>query len=777
MKKIKIVALLTFSAFALPVTSYAQIIENPTEYVNPLIDTHKSRWFYFSSASRPFGMVNLSPDMHLEGSWLSGYMYDSTYVKSFSHIHAWQLAGIPVMPSTGSFKGNLGVEATKSRYSHDDEIAKPGYHKITLTDHSITAELTSTKRVGFHKYQFPKTEDSYISFHTSAFLAHGKMDSSYVRKISDTELEGYSLMGATIRRPKPTYVYFVARFDRPISEFSTWKDGKVNKSSPNYIRGDSVGASVRFDTRNGKPVHMKVAIAYTSIDQARKNLGTELPHWDFDRVVRESDHEWNGMLSRIEIEGGTKKQQTKFYTDLWHALLGRRILSDVDGKYCDMTGARPNIRQIKLDENGKPKFAHYNFDALWGSHWNLNILWSFAYPEIMDGFCNTMVDMYENGGLIPRGPAGGNYTYVMISDPAAPFFATALHNGICGYDVEKAYEGLRKNAFPGGIRDHAGYEHEKPAKGGGMKYYVKRGYVPEGIEGGGYHKDGAHMTLDYSYQDWCLAQMAKVLNKTEDYKLFSDRAKNYKKLWNPATGYIHPKNIDGSWIDNFAPVGEGFNMLGFCESNSAIGTVNIPHDIGGIAQFMGGKDKLVDYLNHSFAMAEPNNFIVPHGSHAESWVDYENQSSLHMAHLFNLAGAPWLSQKWVRKIKEDVFGGTDPHNGYNGDEDQGQLGALGVLMGIGLFQVDGGAGIDSGYEITSPIFEKVTINLNQDYFAGKSFVIVTENNSAKNRYIQSAELNGKPWKKYHFPREVLTNGGELKLTLGGQPNKDWGVNR
>ncbi len=756
-------------------TVFAQTAKLPVDYVDPLIDTHKSRWFYFCSASRPFGMVNLSPDMQVEGSWLSGYMYDSTYVKSFSHIHAWQLSGIPVMPSTGPFKGNLGLEATKSKYSHDDEIVRPGYHKIRLTDYGITAELTSTIRIGFHKYQFPKSDDSYISFHTGAFLAHGKMDASYVRKVSDTELEGYSLMGATERRPKPTYVYFVARFDRPITNFGAWKDGKIIEPSPNQIRGDSVGAFVRFNTTNGKPVMMKVALAYTSIDQARKNLDTELPHWDFNRVVKESDQEWNDRLSRIQIEGGTEKQQIKFYTDLWHSLLGRKILSDVDGKYCDMTGPSPKIRQVKLDREGNPKFPHYNFDALWGTHWNLNILWSFAYPEIMDGFCNTMVDMYENGGLIPRGPSGGNYTYVMISDPAAPFFASAIHNGIHGFDVEKAYEGLRKNAFVGGIRDHAGYEHNVPAFGGGMQYYLDRGYVPEGIQANGHHKDGAHMTLDYSYQDWCLAQMAKALDKTEDVELFMKRSRNYKKLWNPATGYIHPKNIDGSWIANFAPVGEGFSMTGFCENNAAIGTVNIPHDIKGLMDLMGGNDKFITYLKHSFAMAEPNNFIVPHGKHAESWVDYENQSSLHMAHLFNLGGAPWLSQKWVRKIKKDVFGGTDPYSGYNGDEDQGQLGALGVLMGIGLFQVDGGAGIDSGFEITSPIFDKVTIHLNQSYFSGKTFTISTENNTEENLYIQSAELNGEYWEKYYFPREVLTNGGELKLKLGNKPNKNWGT--
>ena len=238
----------------------------------------------------------------------------------------------------------------------------------------------------------------------------------------------------------------------------------------------------------------------------------------------------------------------KFYTDLWHALLGRRIVSDVDGSYCDNTGPQPVTRQVRLDAQGKPLFPHYNFDALWGSQWSLNILWSFAYPEVMDGFCNTMVDMYRDGGMIPRGPSGGNYTFVMIGDPAAPFFAAAYNKGIRGYDAEKAYEGLRKNALPGGIRDHAGYEFGTNASGGGMKYYVERGYVPEDIEGRGMHKDGAAMTLEYAYEDWCVAQFAKALGKDADARWLSARSYNYTNLWDASMKLMHPRNRDGSWL-------------------------------------------------------------------------------------------------------------------------------------------------------------------------------------------------------------------------------------
>ena len=588
-----LVLLLSYSLCGFSQKSY-----HPTDYVNPFIDTHKSRWFYFSSASRPFGMVNLSPDTWLKGSWNSGYLYDSLHVRCFSHIHAWQMAGIPVMPTTGKFKGHLGMEATKSSFSHDKEIAQPGYQKIVLDDYNITAELASTTRVGFHKYTFPKTDSAYISFHTGALLAHGKVDSSFVTKINDYEIEGFSLIGRTSRRPKPTYVYFVAKINHKIEEFGGWENKKLLAPSKE-IDGKNNGAYLRFKS-DGTPILMKVAISYTSIENARKNMKVELPKWDFDKTVDDSKKEWNGMLSRIQVSGGTEKQKIKFYSDLWHSLLGRRIVSDVNGHYCDMTGKKPVIKQVGLDNKGKPVFPHYNFDGWWGSQWTLDVLWSMVYPEIMDGFCNSMVDMYKDGGLIPRGPSGGNFTYVMIGDPAAPFFACAYNKGIRNYDVALAYEGLLKNAYPGGIRDRAGYEHNDNPSGGGMTYYIERGYVPEGIKGKGAHKDGASMTLEYAYQDWCIAQMAKGMNQEVDYANFIKRSQNYRNLWNPETRFIHPRNIDGSWIENFNPIAEKFNTKGFCESNSAIYTNYVPHDLDGLISLFGGKENYTAFLISSF---------------------------------------------------------------------------------------------------------------------------------------------------------------------------------
>ena len=749
--------------------------KNYVDLVNPFVDSHRSRWFFFSSACRPFGMVSLSPDTDTEHSWGSGYLYDSKQIRCFSHVHNWQMSGVAVMPTVGEFKGHLGMNAYQSAFTHDGEIAKPGYHKVKLTDYDITAELTSTMRVGFHCYTFPKSDASYILFDTGAFLAHGPTAYSEVWKVSDKEIAGWEMMERTGRRPKDTPVYFYAQLSKPMDKVVSWREGRIeSNSNPERISGKNAGMAVRFKTEKDEKVMLKVAISYVSVEQARKNMLTELSGWDFEQVKQSSFSEWNDWLGRIEVEGGSREQQIKLYTDLWHALLGRHVVSDADGHYMDMTSDFPRIRQIPLGEDGKPLYNHHNFDAWWGSHWSLNILWSMAYPEVMDNFCNTMIDMYQNGGLIPRGPSGGNYTYVMIGDPAVSFFASAYNKGIRNYDAELAYEGLRKNAFVGGIRDHAGYEHSKTAYSGGMKYYEEWGYVPDGrkdVEG--MHTTGASMTLEYAYQDWCLAQMAKTMGKLQDYEFFMKRSKNYRNLWNPESGYMQPRGEDGNWLPYFDPL-ELTEKGGFCESNSAIYSHYVPHDMAGLIELYGGADQYVKRLNANFEKSESYGFFRSNKTKEGNWTDYGNQPGTGMAHLFSYAGAPWLTQKWVRKVNA-AYCDVTPYGGYRDDEDQGQMGALGVLMAIGLFEVDGGCAEKPFYEITSPLFDKVTIHLDNRYYSGKTFQIITKGNSTDNMYIQNASLNGKKWNKCWFYHEDFIKGGTLELKLGAKPNKKWGV--
>lgn len=556
----------------------------PVEYVDPRIDTHQSRWIYFASASRPFGMVSLSPDTRVDGDWGAGYIYGEPYIRAFSHMHDWQLAGIPVMPVVGRMTGAGGYEAYKAPFSHDTEVVRPGY------------------------------------------------------------------------------------------------------------------------------------------------------------------------------------------TDLWHALLGRRTFSDADGRYVDNTGPRPTIRRVPLDASGRPTRATYNSDAFWGSHWNLNVLWSFAYPRTMSEQISSLVDYYVNGGQTARGPAGGRDSFVMIGDQATPLIAAAYNKGIRDFDVEAAYAGARKNAFPGGIRDRAGYEFGPDPQGGGMQEYVERGWIRVSPGTRGFHRAGAAQTLEYAYEDWCLSQFAAALGRADDAALFKRRSSNWKNLFDPSVGWIRPRNADGSWLEPFTPTCTGGACPGFVESNSAIYTYFVPHDLPGLVAAMGGRAAFIERLQRQFELAAPKRYVTPHGTHAEEWIDYENQPSCAMAHLFTYAGAPSLTQYWVRRVKEEAYGDTTPLGGYNGDEDQGQMGALGVLMAIGLFDVTGGAGIDPRYEITSPLFDRVTIALDSRYYPGRTFTIVTHGNVPGNVYIQAASLNGRSIvDRLWVSHRELTAGGTLDVTLGPRP--------
>ncbi|MCK5210904.1 MAG: glycoside hydrolase family 92 protein, partial [Cyclobacteriaceae bacterium] len=465
--KLKNVFVLLFCLFS-SVVSKAQ---KPADLVYPLLDAANSRWFYFSSATRPFGMVNLSPDMGVGGAWDSGYRYNEDTINFFSHIHAWQLSGVPVLPVTGEFKGHLGANVYGSAYSHDKEEVRAGYHSVELETYDIKAELTATTRVGFHRYTYPEGKEKYLLLDLGTLLGPSGTEKGYARQLNKNEIEGYALMAPTRRRPKSTSVYYVIQFDTPFNSMQAWKDGKLLGKTKKFEDSNG-GVYVDFKVTDAQTILMKVGISYVSISQARLNMATELPHWDFDKTAQMAFDDWNDWLGRIEVEGGTEKEKSRFYTDLWHALQGRRIISDVNGKYCDMTGSEPRTGQIPLDDAGKPKFNYYNSDAFWGAQWTLNTLWHLVYPEVTEGFVNSMLMMYDDGGLIPRGPSGGNYTYVMTGASSTPFIVSAYMKGIRGFDIEKAYEGMRKNAMPGGIMSKAGYEHNTNL-GGGLKYYIE----------------------------------------------------------------------------------------------------------------------------------------------------------------------------------------------------------------------------------------------------------------------------------------------------------------
>jgi predicted alpha-1,2-mannosidase len=474
------------------------------------------------------------------------------------------------------------------------------------------------------------------------------------------------------------------------------------------------------------------------------------------------------------VEGNTETQRRRFYTDLWKALQGRRTISDVNGAYPDHTGDTFRIGQLPLDEAGNPRFRHFNSDSFWGAQWTIGVLWSLVYPDIAEEFANSFLQYYRDGGLIPRGPSGGNYTYVMTGASSTPFFVSLYQKGIRGFDVETAYEGLKKNHLPGGMMSKSGYEH-RTALGGNVEDYIDMGYVPypnpRGRFGG--HEQGAGQTLEYSFQDWTLAQLAKALSKEADAQLFLARSQNYKNVFDPASGWMRPKNMQGQWMDPYDPYDYG---KGFVEANGAQFTWFVPHDLPGLAELMGGKEKAMEKLQQQFLEAEKLGFtsgtshaVETHPEYRRIPVNYGNQPSMQMAYVFNYLDRPDLTQYWSRKVLERAFSALSPHLGYNGDEDQGLMGSLAVLMKLGLFQMNAGTEENPLYELGSPIFDKAVIRLHPDYYPGKTVTIWAENNGPDRYYIQRKSFNGKPETGIGIRHQDLVNGGVLRLQMSEMP--------
>ena len=722
--------------------------------VYPLLDTENSRWFYFDSASRPFGMVNLSPDTQTDGAWGSGYRYLTDTIKGFSHVHGWQTSGISVMPVIVTSSDSNGIfEDFYSPFSHEEEVVFPGYHRLNLKRFGITTELTGTCRVGMHRYTFPNTGKPAVLFNLNTILGPCENQNGNINQLDASTLEGSLEMAPTHRRPTPFTVFFRVTFNTQIDSL---------------LRNPSSGNVLVYTRPNSGPLLMKVALSFTSPQNADRNQKTELPHWDFNQVVQESVNEWDKLLSRIRISGGTALQQRRFYTDLWHALQGRRIINDVNGAYPDNTGNQFRIGQLPVGEDKKPLFNHYNSDSFWGAQWTLNTLWGLVYPDIYEEFVHSLMQYYRDGGFVPRGPSGGNYTYVMTGASTTPFVVSAIQKGIINRNPDSIYAALKKNHLPGGLMSRAGYEHNT-LLGGGLEYYIKQGFVPYPIPEGkfGSHQDGASLTLEYAYQDWTLAQLAKRLGKEFDYEYFMHRSFNYRNVFDPNAGFMRPKDVFGNWQEDFDPYRyeNGFN-----ESNSAQATWFVPHDLIGLASLMGGREAAVKKLNRQFEIAELQGFTSGtshdkemHPEYSRIPINYGNQPSIQTAFIFGELGRPDLTQYWSRKVTDRVFGGLSPATGYNGDEDQGLMGSLAVLLKMGLFQLNGGTESDPEYQIGSPLFDRIEFDLHPAYYSAKTFVIENERENPADFQIFSVHLNDKLHPSFTIKHSQISSGGRLKL--------------
>ncbi len=735
------------------------------EWVDPYIETNRGRFFYFITGQRPYGMIGAAPMTKNWNNGGGGYAYFSNEVLGFPQIHAWTISGLNLMPTLAKVNPILGENKWKSSFKHDDEIVQPGYHRMFLSDSKVWVEQTATDRVSFYRFKWTENLDAQILLSLNGLLGNSRMTNAYVKRCGNNELEGSisSVDRAYNVGPHDFKIYFVLQVDKKWDSLNAW-NGKKNFKNIHTISGDSTGVSIAYKVNSGDEVQVKIAISYTSIENARNNLIKECDTWNFDLVKSESQEIWNTWLEKIKVEGGTQEDKIKFYTDLWHVLLGRHRINDINGDYPDRTVGRQKIvwnqngaiidpifkiRNTGIDKDGKVIHNMYNSDAFWLTQWNLNVLWGLAWPEILDDMAASLIQYSNNGGLIPRGPSGGGYSFIMTGCPGTSLITSAyMKDLLTKKDPMNAFQQIKQNHLPGGMM---GGEKE-------LNFYIEKGWFP----------NNAGITIEAAFQDWGAAQMAKKLGLEKDYEYFLKRSTSWKNCFNPKHKLLFPKKPDGSFSHD-----NPLSMDGFVEANAWQATFGVSHDIEGLASLMGGNDTLCLMLNSAFKHEEQNDFTHSYG---QGYISYANQPGCSNAHVFSYAGAPWLTQYWVRKVREKAYGGITPDLGYGGhDEDQGQMGGVSALMAIGLFNILGSETQDPFYEITAPIFDKIIIQLDNKYYKGKEFIIKTYNNSKENCYIQKAKLNGIELKNFWFYHKQFAAGGVLEIWLGKKPNKQWGT--
>jgi predicted alpha-1,2-mannosidase len=751
------------------------------QYVNPNLGTIHSRWFFYTPAAEPFGMAKLGPSTNgtygNDQGWEAvGYEDGHTSIDGFPCLHEFQVGGISLMPITGEVKTRPGSmeepdSGFRSRFDKVDETARPGYYSVKLKDYDVKVELTATSRVGFQRYTFPETDEAHILFNIGNRQGEsGAVRDAYIKQNGRT-VEGYVVT-------EPEYVkkyqagasvamYFYAELDHePRSVSVGYQDSLLYEGTD--VKGPGALLCLNYATKADEVVNVKVGLSYTSIENAKVNFEAEAAKSDFDKVRAKTEDKWQRALGRIKVEGGTEESKTKFYTGLFHALLGRGLASDVNGAYPRNDGT---TGQIDLDKNGKPLHHHYNTDAVWGAYWNLSLLWALAYPDYYNDFVNSQLLVYKDAGWLGDGIAASKYVSGVGTNMVSIILAGAYLNGVRDYDVETAYEAALKNEL--------GWEHRIEGAGKmDVKQFVERGYVPFndsvffGTHPGGSTFSASH-TLEYSFSAYAVAQWAKALGKENDYKRLMELASGWEKIFDDSLRLIRPRVMDGSFIDHFNPLE---SWRGFQEGNSMQYTFFVPHNPESLIQKMG-KDEFNARLDSIFTVARELIFgggkVVNAFSGLQSPYNHGNQPSLHIAWLFNFSGMPWLTQKWTRLICDEFYGTTAEHGyGYGQDEDQGQLGAWYVMAAMGLFDVKGGAEVSPTFQLGSPEFDRIEIRLNPVNATGRKFIIETEGNAPDAYYIQSATLNGKPLTRPWVSRKDVFEGATLHLKMGNKPNPD-----
>ncbi len=763
-----------------------------TRWVNPFIGTG-GHGHTFPGATVPFGMVQLSPDTRID-NWdgSSGYHYSDNVIYGFSHTHL-SGTGIPdgcdilLMPTVGELNlidsQGRPSNGQRSTFSHAKERAAPGFYSVKL-DNDVTAELTATARVGLHRYTFPKSERSHIVLDLSW---RDQVLDSEIKYVSRRRFEGFRRSKSWA---KDQTVYFVVEFSKPFKFYGMFDGGSDLRIDRGHsMQGTNLRSKFQFDTKAGEQILVKVAISYVSIEGARKNLEAEIPGWDFDKVRADARAAWNKELSKIEVSGGTDEQTTNFYTALYHTAIQPNIFSDVDGRYLGHdrkihqlrsadTPVRMSVAKTRTSVKGSKRSARsrslaasgdadksvrgpseqYTVFSLWDTFRAAHPLYTIIDEKRTVDFINTFIRIYEQGGRLPVWELWGEETDTMIGYHAVSVIADAMAKGIKGFDYEKAY---------------AAAKHSAELNHFGLAAYKRRGYISSEDE-----NESVSKTLEYAYDDYCIATMAQSLMREKikspaayrnltneqlekEATSYFERSLYYRNLFDPKTGFMRPKR-NGGFLSPFAPNEVTFN---YTEGNAWVYTFFAPHDVSGLAELYGGKIEFAKKLNELFTTSDKlTGRVQPDITGLIGQYAHGNEPSHHIPYLFNYANQPWQTAMYVRKIMDEFY--HNAPDGLIGNEDCGQMSAWYILSALGFYQVAPSRPV---YDIGSPLFKQAVIHLEN----GKKFTIKAPNNSVGDRYVRSVKLNGKPLREPFFRHSDITNGGTLEFEMAAEPVKDW----
>ena len=713
-------------------------------FVDPFIGTG-GHGHVFPGATTPFGMVQLSPNNGVSGwDWCSAYHSSSTQLAGFSHMHLsgtgiGDLADILITPTTKpvvsdtSANGRNFITHHFSKYSHDDEVASPGYYSVKL-DNGISAQLTATARAGFHQYT--TTNDNLSLIIDLGFAINwDRATDTYIKQVSATRLEGYRKSAGWA---KEQWVFFAIDVNKPMTKFNVVSNGEIlNKKE---LKSSHAQAIMQFTNLNSEPLKVKVGLSSASINGAVKSVEQEIPSWDFNKIRADAENVWERELAKIKVSTADTTKLKIFYTSLYHSMMAPYLHTDLNNEYKGLDGK----------VNSAEGFTRYTVFSLWDTFRANHPLFTITQPGRVNDFIHSFMAIYREGGLLPVWELVGNETNCMIGYHAIPVITDAWKKGLIkGYTGEELLEAMVKSA----MQDTEG-----------LKELRQLGYIPSDKI-----NESVSKGLEYAYDDWCIAGMAKTVGDREVYNTFTERAGYYKNYFDATTGFMRGKLINGNWKTPFDPLFSSHRADEYTEGNAWQYSWFVPHDVAGLISLYGSNEKFENKLDSLFSIKETlkGENVSPDISGLIGQYAHGNEPSHHIAYLYNYIGKQWKTAEKIRRILSTMY--SDKPDGLSGNEDCGQMSAWYVLSSVGFYPVNPA---DGNYVIGSPLFYKVEFILDN----GNTFTVIAKNNSDDNKYIQTATLNGKELKRTFIKHSEITNGGTLEFVMGNKPNEAWGSN-